>query len=777
MSRRRLAMLVLLALSVAVLMLLANLPAVLERVAVAKLEGIGAKQISLKFSDVGLHTTRLAKLEFVVERNARRYTVTSRDIDMSYAVSDLLTGKIDTLTVAEIAVVVEDLPGGEVSSQEALAETRLSLPTVGLARVPFKAFQLGSLKLAVPAGNGRVHNINANGMMTIQQTSAKARFDIQANDASTQRLELQLLTTGMSRLVVSDMHTAATPLTYITLTSGAWQSGGGQLQADVGIDLDLQQLQQQLQRWGMHVIPAGTRGRLTARGPLRLPSNGVPSWQPRGTLALQLPNVDKLGKQLLLDAPLELAVTTEQLQWRVGKGSQLSVQKVTFNETRIPSVALKLATPASCDYQLGRGDWSCEAFALALTVPVINNKQTRVTTSTGKLELTSLGGSGHAWGASLAVDMPAWVITLGQAESAKQLKLDRLHGSIDASNENITARLALVAPRGGAALHINAAHVMKSNTGQARYRLPPVDMQLHASVFADSYSDWPAGLVLNAGSIELVGDVSWQQGVVLPSHKATLTLKNIGGAHNEITFAGLAATLDASGFDELQIKARQAVKLASLDTGTPITDISVQADMLWPQAGSPRLRFADLAMHVLGGKMSSQRIELDLGREQNPFSLQVSGVDVQELLKLEEKQGLFGTGIIDGELPLLLTAEGISMQKGQLVARKPGGKLRYSANEGVHSMAKTNPSVQLLLTAMKDFSYEVLEADVDYSPDGLLKMKVRLEGSNPELEGGRPVHLNVTVEDNILQLLRSLRLASEIGGKIGEQLQRRQLGK
>ena len=771
-TRRRLVIVVLLVISIAVLILLTRLPAVLERVAVSKLEGLGATEISLTVVDIGLGATQLGELSFVLERQAWRYTITSHDVSVSYILSELFRGDLDAVNVPEISVFVEELQSSEVSGKSSILP-----PADWLANIPFKDFNLEQLKLELPSREGRTRYIEANGKLSVQSAAANAHFDIKTHDYGTQRLELNLVPAGESRLVLSDMRIPSMPFTYIELTSGEWTSTDSQLQADLGVDIDVQKLQQQLQQWGFDVIPEGANGRLAVQGPLLVPLNNSPSWQPKGALALQIPNLENLGKQLMLDVPLELALNNEQLQLRVGEAGQVVLKKIKFDKTRIKSVAVKLLTEIGCRYQLDRRDWSCEPFALGLTIPSIKNKQNKIAVSTGRLEFTSLTGSSNTWAASLGVDIPDWVIDIGNDKSAKQIRLERAYGSIDVSNEKIHAKLALVAPHDGATVHINATHVMKNKAGKALYRLEPIEMPQHSAVFADTYSDWPAKLSLNAGIIGVIGEVAWQHGNVLPSSRSTLTMQNVSGSHDEITFAGLAGSFDAKGGDELHIKARQGLSLAKLDIGAPVTDISLQAEIFLPKDGKPKVKIADLLLHVLGGKMNGKQIELDLAREQNPFTLQVSGVDLEELLKLEQKEGLFGSGIIDGELPLVLTGDGILMQDGQLAARKPGGKLIYTANEGVRNMAKSNAGVKLLVTAMEDFSYKVLKANVDYTPNGLLKMKVRLEGSNPELEGGRSVHLNVDVEDNILELLRSLRLASDISEKIGEQVQKRQSGK
>ena len=52
-------------------------------------------------------------------------------------------------------------------------------------------------------------------------------------------------------------------------------------------------------------------------------------------------------------------------------------------------------------------------------------------------------------------------------------------------------------------------------------------------------------------------------------------------------------------------------------------------------------------------------------------------------------------------------------------------------------------------------------------------MNMKLEGRNPDFERGRAINLNVQVEENVLALMRSLRLGDEIGGKIEDRIKER----
>jgi hypothetical protein len=64
--------------------------------------------------------------------------------------------------------------------------------------------------------------------------------------------------------------------------------------------------------------------------------------------------------------------------------------------------------------------------------------------------------------------------------------------------------------------------------------------------------------------------------------------------------------------------------------------------------------------------------------------------------------------------------------------------------------------------ALRNFAYESLTSDVTYSKDGDLKLQMQLKGRNPELDDSRPVVLNLGVENNVPQMLKSLQAARAV---------------
>jgi hypothetical protein len=116
-----------------------------------------------------------------------------------------------------------------------------------------------------------------------------------------------------------------------------------------------------------------------------------------------------------------------------------------------------------------------------------------------------------------------------------------------------------------------------------------------------------------------------------------------------------------------------------------------------------------------------------------------------------------------------MTAGILSVSGASIKAQSPGGYLRYQPNAAVRLLGNQNQGLSVVLDAMDNFQYHTLAAAVDYSPEGIMTARTSIKGANPQYQNGREVFLNLNLEENILKLLESLRLGSEMAEKIGEK--------
>ncbi|SDS98898.1 YdbH domain-containing protein [Pseudomonas oryzae] len=290
-----------------------------------------------------------------------------------------------------------------------------------------------------------------------------------------------------------------------------------------------------------------------------------------------------------------------------------------------------------------------------------------------------------------------------------------------------------------------------------------------ANPLASSLTDWPALLELSAGSLSASGQLRLVAG---GQPQAGLDLQLVGatGIYDRAELQALDARLEARLQDgELRL-GLPALRLARLNPGVPLGPLAARASYVAgldaPQAGT--LILYQLDGTLLGGRLRARPEAFAVAQRPLALRLQADGLELAELLKVYPAEGLTGSGLLDGELPLRLADDGLHVDGGRLTARPPGGVLQLRS-ERIRAFGRSNPALQLATTALEDFRYDRLDGQVDYAPSGRLLLTLQLSGRNPALEGGRPVNFTINLEENVPALLTSLQLS----GRVNEAIQRR----
>lgn len=173
---------------------------------------------------------------------------------------------------------------------------------------------------------------------------------------------------------------------------------------------------------------------------------------------------------------------------------------------------------------------------------------------------------------------------------------------------------------------------------------------------------------------------------------------------------------------------------------------------------------------VLGGRINVPLIRYDTSQEVNSFGIEVEGLELEQIAALEAGSGIEATGKLDGVLPIILLAQGPQVPAGTLLARAPGGTVKYKG-QSAESLKQSDPSVSLAMQVLDDFRYDKLQTDVTYQPDGELILGLQFQGHNPTFFDGQATHLNLNLEYNLLDLLESLRISNEVVEKLENKYQ------
>ncbi|MCB1691157.1 MAG: YdbH domain-containing protein [Pseudomonadales bacterium] len=274
---------------------------------------------------------------------------------------------------------------------------------------------------------------------------------------------------------------------------------------------------------------------------------------------------------------------------------------------------------------------------------------------------------------------------------------------------------------------------------------------------------WRSPYDLDAGklSVTVGGEIAVLEKGLSINAKGELQL-NGGAAHyDRTTLSGISLTMPFTITDEATMYLADHVSISGIDVGVPAKAItfSVAGD-------TESVTVSGLQAQILGGAASIDSLRYDLDSSHSAFDVAVRGVNLADILALEGDD-ISGTGIIDGNLPVLLDDEGISIRTGALAARAPGGHISYRREIG-----ETAPGLDLAISALRNFTYTSLTADANYQPTGALDLKIHLKGSNPDVEKGRPFVFNLNINEDIPALLESLRASEATEERVQQRLSR-----
>jgi hypothetical protein len=315
----------------------------------------------------------------------------------------------------------------------------------------------------------------------------------------------------------------------------------------------------------------------------------------------------------------------------------------------------------------------------------------------------------------------------------------------------------------------DVVHQFAGNNGHADLKLMPVVFTDSGFILSRLLKSWPYPFDVTAGSVSASVQVEWNK--VLKS-KLDLQLNKLGGHYNKMTFSGLSGDVGVAVREGIATSKDAQLRVDLLDVGFPVEKIDAQFALVpRPKTLLPVVQVKKFSAALLGGRAHSGPFTLDFGRDKNAFVVQLEHIGLNNIMQLEQQEGLEGSGMLDGQIPITVSHEGIAVANGQLSARAPGGVIRYLPTQKVATLAQTNPSVKMIVEALSNYQYQVMDVKSDYKSGGDLTLQVHLEGKNPDWQAGQPVHLNLNLQENIPKLLRSLQLSDEITERLQKHYQ------
>lgn len=335
-----------------------------------------------------------------------------------------------------------------------------------------------------------------------------------------------------------------------------------------------------------------------------------------------------------------------------------------------------------------------------------------------------------------------------------------LKGNWQLKSNTVQASLQLNDNAGLVVVNGELTHNLGSGRGQLTTQLQGMEFHQNKSYFPRLIENWHHPFDLFAGQLDMNSKLTWDNSQLYV--KGRLQLHDIGGFYDTNLFYGLNTEVQIDGpLADIKVRA-ESFKVAKMDVGIEVKNVTMSL-----HSSLDNLHIADFQAELLGGTIGQKRISYNWTQPKNTLLLELQGLQLSELLELEP--GIEGYGVLDGQLPLSISADGISVVKGQIKARLPGGVIKYQSGQSV-SAAAASVGVGFAFEALSNFHYEALDVKANYSETGELNLGVALLGRNPEMQEQRPVRYNINISENIPALIKSIKLTQDIGADIERRL-------
>lgn len=474
-----------------------------------------------------------------------------------------------------------------------------------------------------------------------------------------------------------------------------------------------------------------------------------------------------------------LAITPEHAHGVVLPSSSVTAKQIALGPVLLPSITLQFAERLSLQCDLPRIRCSAGPTSLAVRLPLLHVMGREVRVAQGALSLQLAEHTVDSWHAQgklafrkVSPDLAPWYMP------PTEWKIRFL-----ANQAGIKADLHIDAPFQKSVLVAEIDQPLGAGKGLLHGSIGPIDFDDDEHRLTRLVTGFSPPIEIIKGRLTVSVDGSWSGGMGPSSRKFELTsgtarivAEKLSGRYGESSVNDVSTTvaLQSTGLETIATVEPASVTVGAIQTGITVSNISSLVQGRWSLVENlPVIEVKDFRCEAFGGTVTSPGLVADFATPPHRMTLSLQNLDLSKILSVEQNTELQGSGILHGTLPVSFTPGGVTIQQGTISAAPPGGIIRYgSALDSSKAVSESGAQLHLVTQALHNFHYTVLQVGVDYAENGTLFLTARLEGKNPEIKKVPPINFNLTVQEHIPTLLKSLRLVEGLEKAMEEQYAR-----
>ncbi|MBS0423576.1 MAG: YdbH domain-containing protein [Proteobacteria bacterium] len=300
-------------------------------------------------------------------------------------------------------------------------------------------------------------------------------------------------------------------------------------------------------------------------------------------------------------------------------------------------------------------------------------------------------------------------------------------------------------------LKVRGQHAFASGEGMLQAEIVPIRFAPDG-LQPGALSPILAQLEAVSGQVNANSQFKWSKEGVRNS-QAAFELRNLSFARANTKLTDLNVSLHLSDLLSPRTPPRQTISIQRIDAGIPLENLLVSYHI--EGTSPPRIAIEQAQFSMLQGTLSVVPTIIDPAMARSDTLIRVSNIDLESFFNLIKVDGLTGSGHLDGQIPLTLKENQVTITQGHLAARAPG-VLRFKSEKASQLLASSGKEMNLLLQAAQNFHYTELSMNLDKAVTHDLVAKLSLLGNNPEVKEGRAFRLNIKLETDIEKILQTI---------------------
>jgi hypothetical protein len=260
------------------------------------------------------------------------------------------------------------------------------------------------------------------------------------------------------------------------------------------------------------------------------------------------------------------------------------------------------------------------------------------------------------------------------------------------------------------------------STGEGDGVVTARDLQFGADLDLYEVSDLARGVVNDVtGPVNATLNARWRRDAfatdgVIRFDDLNLNAAAIGPVN------GLSGVLNFEDLLALRTAPDQKLTIQRINPGVAVDNGEIALQILNPQ----EVRISGARWPFAGGELSIAPQTVVIGEDTFRMRLQLSGVDMESLLKTLNFKDLSATGRVGGVFELRFDRTGGFIERSELRAEPGGGRISYigAAGDGFTGFPK------VAFDALRSFAYDALVVEISGPLDGDIVSDIRFEGEN-----------------------------------------------